>query len=135
VSEHPIKKTYERGLFLALVSGVFYYLLVQNLILLNIVSMEIRILTAGFLFVLVPLELIVKHNHLSQVVFDKKYLMYYENSLFGSDKHLIPYNNINNFSYKTTLTDKLFNTVTLTINEKKLSISEEDLELIKNASK
>ncbi len=135
VTEHPIKKMFERGVFLALISSVFYYLLVQNLILLNIASQEIKTLTLGFLFVLIPLELIVKHNHLSHAVFDKKYLMYYENSLFGSVEHFIPYKEIKNFSYKKTLTDNLFNTVTLTINKKKLSIPEEELERIKDATK
>jgi hypothetical protein len=135
VAEHPVKKAFERGIFLALLSGFFYFLLVQNLILLNVLSQEIRLLTVGFLFVLIPLELIVKHNHLSHVVFDKKYLMYYENSLFGSRDHLIQYKDINKFSYKTTILDKLFDTITLTINDKKLSIPEGELDKIKNAAK
>lgn len=133
VTEHPMKKTFERGLFLALLSGVFYYLLIHNLILLNIISEEIKTLTLGFLFVLIPLELIVKHNHLNHVVFTKKYLMYYENTLVNNCEHFIPYQDIKNFSYKKTLADRLFSTVTLTINEKKLSIPEREIEQIKNA--
>ena len=135
VTEYPMKKTFERGIYLALLSGVFYYLLIYNLVLLQIVSQEIKTLTLGFLFVLIPLELIVKHNHLSHVVFTKKYLMYYENTLVNSYEHFIPYQDIKNFSYKKTLTDKLFDTVTLSINEKKLSIPENELEQIKNATK
>ncbi len=135
VAEHPVKKVFERGMFLALLSGVFYYLLLQTLIMLQINSLEIKSLTLGFLFVLIPLELLVKYNHLSNIVFTRKYLMFYENSLFGSEDHFIDYKNIKRFSYKRTLLDQWFNTVTLNINNKKISVPDLELEKIKNATK
>ena len=102
---------------------------------LQIYSLEIKSLTLGFLFVLIPLELLVKYNHLSHVVFTRKYLMFYENSLFGSQDHFIDYKDIKRFSYKRTLLDQWFNTVTLNINNKKISVPDLELEKIKNATK